>query len=169
MSKAKAGLIALAVLVLIQLVPVPRENPPVEEEVAAPSEVRQILRRSCYDCHSHETVWPWYSRIAPLSWLVAYDIREAREHLNFSTWNRYDDAKRRHKLEEAWEEVEEGEMPLWLYLPLHPEARLSQKDRDAIRAWVASTGADFERGESEEDEHEHDHKEVSDEPGASQG
>jgi inorganic triphosphatase YgiF len=151
MSKAKAGLVALAVLLLIQVIPVPRENPPVEEEVVAPPQVSQILRRSCYDCHSHETVWPWYAWVAPISWLVAYDVHEAREHLNFSAWNRYDAEKRRHKLKEVWEEVEEGEMPLGIYLPMHPEARLAQADREAIREWVASSGADLEHGESGDD------------------
>jgi len=61
-------------LIAIQLVPVPRSNPPAETEVAAPDPVRAVLRRACYDCHSGETVWPLYSRVAPASWLVAYDV-----------------------------------------------------------------------------------------------
>jgi hypothetical protein len=67
-------------------------------------------------------------------------VGEAREHLNFSSWNAYDAEERREKLEDAWEEVEEGEMPLWFYLPLHPDARLSEDDKRVLRAW--STGAD---------------------------
>ena len=72
----------LVVLLAIQLVPVQRSNPPVEAEVPAPENVRTILRRACYDCHSNETVWPWYSRIAPVSFLVASDVHEARAKMN---------------------------------------------------------------------------------------
>jgi mono/diheme cytochrome c family protein len=157
MTGQRVVMIVLAVLVLIQLVPVPRSNPAVEEEVAAPPQVKEILRRSCYDCHSNETVWPWYSRVAPVSWQLAYHVREARRHLNFSTWNRYDAGKRSHKLGEVWEEVEEGEMPLPIYLPMHPGARLSQADRDAIRDWVASTGAGPERDDEGHGDRDRDH------------
>jgi len=132
----------------IQLVPVPRENPPVREEVPAPAEVRAILERSCYDCHSHRVRWPWYSRVAPVSWLVAYDVAEAREHLNFSAWDRYDAKKRRENLEELWEEVEKGEMPLWYYLPMHPDARLSDADKQQLRSWAVG---DRVPGEGEDD------------------
>jgi len=126
---------ALAILVA-QLIPVERTNPPIEEEVPAPDAVREVLRRSCYDCHSNETRWPWYASVAPVSWLVTHDVSHAREHLNFSTWNRYDPEERAEKIEEAWEEVEEGEMPLWFYLPLHPDARLDPADRDLLRSWA---------------------------------
>ena len=139
--KLGAGVLALA-FAAIQFVPVERSNPPVEEEVPAPDDVRGILRRSCYDCHSNETAWPWYSRVAPLSWLVARDVEEGREHLNFSTWNRLDQGARAHALEEAWEEVDEGEMPLWFYLPLHPSANLSDDDRARLRAWAVGGSPD---------------------------
>ena len=128
-----AGVLLLA----IQLVPVSRDNPPVEQVVPAPPGVIQVLERACYDCHSHETRWPWYANVAPVSWLVADDVAEAREHLNFSTWNRYDEEEKREKLEEIWEEVEEGEMPLWFYVPLHPEAELSDSDEMLIQRWTA--------------------------------
>lgn len=127
---------AAILLLAIQLVPVDRDAPPVEEEVPAPPAVREILRRSCYDCHSHETSWPWYSYLAPVSWYVAGDVHEAREHLNFSTWNDYDEDERIDLLEEIWEEVEDREMPLEVYLLLHPSADLSESDREAIHAWV---------------------------------
>jgi hypothetical protein len=132
-------LLGLALFMLaIQLVPVPRTNPPVEEEVPAPADVRAVLGRSCYDCHSHETRWPWYAWVAPTSWLLAWDVSEAREHLNFSTWNRYDAEKRRELLEEAWEEVEEGHMPLRIYLWLHPDAKLGDAERELLRDWSES-------------------------------
>jgi hypothetical protein len=129
----------VAALVAIQFVPVVRSNPPVETEVPAPPEVRTVLRRSCYDCHSNETVWPWYSRVAPVSWLLANDVREGRRELNFSTWNRYTTQQQVKKLKESWEEVEEGEMPLWFYLPMHRDAVLSGNDRQTLHGWAVGT------------------------------
>lgn len=129
----------VVVFAAIQLVPGERTNPPVETEVPASEEVRLVLRRACYDCHSNETVWPWYSRIAPISWLLARDVAEGREALNFSTWNRLSHEKRVEAMHESWEEIEEGEMPPWFYLPPHPEARLSEEDRQLLRAWSGST------------------------------
>jgi hypothetical protein len=139
-----AGL--LLAFVAIQLVPVDRTNPPVETEVPATAEARSVLRRACYDCHSNETVWPWYSRIAPVSWLVARDVHEGREELNFSTWNRLETKDQVEAFHESWEEVEEGEMPLWFYLPAHPEARLSAQDRSVLRAWSLSTSGQASEG-----------------------
>jgi hypothetical protein len=133
-----AGLVLLGALLLAQLVPVDRGRPPVEGEVPAPPELRALLERSCYDCHSHETVWPWYGYVAPFSWLLAWDVREAREELNLSTWNRYSAKKQAKKREEMWEEVDHGHMPLWYYLPLHPEARLSDADRALLREWATA-------------------------------
>jgi hypothetical protein len=142
--------IVFAILVAIQFVPVDTTNPPVETEVPAPAEVATILERSCYDCHSNRSRWPWYSRVAPVSWLVAHDVAEAREHLNFSEWNRLDAKDQAKALEEIWEEVEEGEMPLWFYLPLHPEARLSPGDLERLRGWTG--GGDGHASP----EHDHD-------------
>lgn len=121
---------------LIQLIPVDLSNPPVEEDIPTSPEVKAILKRACYDCHSNETVWPWYSRIAPVSWLLLWDVTEGREELNYSAWNRYSAKEQSKKIHQSWEEVEEGEMPLWFYLPLHPEAALSDNDRAALREWA---------------------------------
>ena len=126
------------VLIGIQFIPVNRTNPPMEEEIVALPDVKAILKRACYDCHSNETIWPWYSQVAPASWLLAWDVAEGREELNFSTWNRYTQKKRDKIIKEIWEEVEEGEMPPWFYLPLHPDARLSENDHSVLRAWAAS-------------------------------
>ena len=126
-------------LIVMQFVPVERSNPPVEAEVPAPANVRAVLKRSCYDCHSNETRWPWYSHVAPVSWLVAHDVHEARKHLNFSTWNRYDPKRQAKKLNEAWEEVDEGEMPLWYYLAVHRDAVLSAEDKALLREWATAT------------------------------
>lgn len=135
--------IALALVVLLiaaQFVPVKRDNPPAQGEVPAPPEVRAVLERSCFDCHSRETRWPWYSHVAPVSWLLAYDVHEAREHMDFTAWDTYSEKKRRDHLEEIWEEVEAGSMPVFFYVPLHPEARLSPEDLALLRDWTHAAG-----------------------------
>jgi hypothetical protein len=137
----RLALVAVALVAAAQFVPVSRANPPVETDVPASAEVREVLKRACYDCHSNETVWPWYARVAPASWLVAWDVNEGREHLNFSTWNRLNDADRQHAFEEIQDEVESGAMPLPIYLPLHPEARLSDEDKAILAAWVRESTA----------------------------
>ena len=144
------GLVLL--FVILQLVPSPgAENPPVEEEVAAPPEVVQLLRRSCYDCHSHETAWPWYASVAPAKWLVRDHVEDARAELNFSTWNRYDAEELADKLEEVAEEVGEEHMPLRSYLILHGDARLTDAERRQLVDWAAGESqamADRDRGDA---------------------
>jgi hypothetical protein len=140
------GVVGLVVLfVLIQFIPVDRHNPPVESEISAPPEVKAILQRSCYDCHSNQTVWPWYSRIAPSSWMVASDVHEGREKLNFSTWDQYSTQKQVKKRQEIWEKVSEGEMPPWLYTLAHHGVRLSADDRAILRAWMPASQRHAER------------------------
>jgi hypothetical protein len=152
-TSAKIGIGGIAALAFAQLVPVSRENPPVEEELAAPPALRAVLERSCYDCHSNETRWPWYSRVAPVSWLVAHDVNHAREHLNFSTWNAYDEKERRENLEEALEEVEEGNMPLPPYLWLHSAAALSEGDVALLREFVTASGGSASGGDGGSHDH----------------
>ena len=115
-----------------------RRNPPVTGDLPAPADVHQLLRRACYDCHSRETVWPWYASIAPVSWLVAHDVDEGREKLDFSIWDTLGPGKRTKKLRESAKEVEEGEMPPWQYRLVHPEARLSEAERAQLLAWFAT-------------------------------
>lgn len=136
-TAASGTLVGLAVL--IQFLPVERTNPPVTREVLWDSEVtRDLARQSCYDCHSNETVWPWYSSVAPMSWLVAKDVVEGRTHLNFSTWDQPNEAP-----DEIIEMVEDGEMPLRKYTLLHPQARLSDEMRAAlVRGLRATLAAD---------------------------
>jgi hypothetical protein len=127
----------IAALTIIQIVPVKISNPPVETEIPAPEQIRAILHRACYDCHSNETVWPWYSNIAPISWLVTNDVREGRGEINFSTWNRYGPEKQSEKLRKAWEEIKGDKMPPLQYRLIHPEARLTAEDKSVLRVWVA--------------------------------
>ena len=130
-------------LVMIQFAPVDRSNPPVTGEVSAPDPVMAVLRSSCYDCHSNETRWPWYSRVAPISWRIAQHVREARGHLNFSVWQGMPSDDREHALEEIWEEVEKGAMPLSDYLRMHPEAQLTEPQREALRRWTEGQEPEF--------------------------
>ncbi|MFH1279398.1 MAG: heme-binding domain-containing protein [Candidatus Eisenbacteria bacterium] len=148
-SLKRAAVLAAAGIAGIQFVPVDRTNPPGRSEIAAPDDVLSLLRRSCFDCHSHETRWPWYSKVAPVSWLVAHDVHEARGRLNFSVWDGLSPGKRNHDLEEIWTEVSEGGMPLGKYLRLHPDARLSPGDLSLLREWTkggegGGTGEDRE-------------------------
>lgn len=137
MSWKRKLLISLAVLfAAAQLVPVSRTNPPVTGAIDAPPEVQQLLDRSCSDCHTNKTVWPWYSRVAPASWLVARHVRMGREELNFSEWADYSQRRRNRKFEEIEEYVEDGRMPLPIYLPLHSQARLSDADRGVLTGWA---------------------------------
>jgi hypothetical protein len=129
--------LALAVVALgIQFVPVQRTNPPVTADIEAPDDVHAILRRACYDCHSNETRWPWYAHVAPVSWLVAKDVAGGRRKMNFSDWGTYHVDRQETKIREIWEEVSEDEMPLAIYRPLHPEARLTDADRAILEQWA---------------------------------
>lgn len=132
----RKGLLGLVVaIVAIQLVPVDRANPPIAADVAAPANVRAVLKRACYDCHSNETTWPWYSRVAPVSWLVSRDVREGRKELNFSDWGSYAEKRQARKLKEVREQVADGEMPPWFYVAVHREAALSPEDKALLREW----------------------------------
>jgi Haem-binding domain len=141
--------------VAIQFVPVtgtenPKSQPPLPEK----PEVVAILKRACYDCHSHEVKWVWYTRVAPASWLVARDVIEGRKGINFSEWPE-DDDDRQFNREAVWESVEDGSMPLWFYTPLHPEAVLTDADKAILKAWA-------EAPEEEEEEEEGDEKDGAD-------
>ena len=131
----------VGVLVVIQVVRPDHVNPPVTGAIKAPPEVQALLKRSCFDCHSNETTWPWYSQIAPVSWLVARDVKEGRKHLNFSEWEGYEAARKAKKLEGVAGEVDEGGMPMEIYLPMHPEAKLSQGDRKVLVDWAKAGNA----------------------------
>jgi hypothetical protein len=140
-------LIALGLLVAIQLVPLPRTNPPVVADFDGPAEVERVLRRSCYDCHSNETAWGWTAYLAPVSWLVVRDVHRARDEYNLSEWGRMDPEDRAELPEKMVEMVEEGEMPLRPYLLIHPEARVSAADLAVLRAWAGTSGEAEEAGD----------------------
>jgi len=132
--KSVLGILAVG-LVGIQFIPVVRTNPPILAEIVAPEEVLTIFRRACYDCHSNETVWPWYSYVAPISWLMESDVKVGRGNVNFSEWNEYSEKLRSLKQYKIGKMVESREMPLWFYVPLHSEAKLSDEDIQLIVSW----------------------------------
>ena len=142
LRKAIIGIIIL--FVIIQLVPrnlpeVVKDNPDdLLKNNVVPAEIVSMLRASCYDCHSNETVYPWYSYVAPVSWLVKRDTRLGREHLNFSDWQTFEKADMASAYYEIAEEVGDGEMPMKIYPIMHADARLSDEQRKAIVNWAES-------------------------------
>jgi hypothetical protein len=144
----KPGLVVcIALLAVAQLFRPARENPPSDPALGlrATGHVTPgalaVIERSCRDCHSSETVWPWYSNVAPMSWLVANHVREGRREFNYSDWGSFRPDKVRHVLEKMCEEVMEGGMPLPSYLPMHPDARLSPDDVKALCSWAEAERA----------------------------
>ncbi len=135
--KIVLGLFALT-FIGIQFVPVERTNPSVIADFDGDPGIEALLRRACYDCHSNETHWPWYSAVAPASWSIVEHVDHGREELNFSLWGRMPRTQQDHKREECWEEVESGEMPHSGYVPLHPDARLSPEDLELLKAWATA-------------------------------
>lgn len=159
------GGIAALVLVL-QLVPVETTNPPVRAAMELPTgETGGVIRAACMDCHSNETVWPWYSKVAPMKFFIADHIEEGREHLNLSVWGEMSLEDRDHALEEVVEVVEEGEMPLASYTLLHSDAKLTDAQRALIVDWARAERArlrsagDMPRGEGDSGEGGHDAEE----------
>ena len=132
----RIGILLFLALIAMQFVPIERTNPPVESDVPAPPELKEVLRRACYDCHSNETRWPWYSRVAPVSFLIANDVKEGRSEVNFSQWSQYNGARKGKKLKEIAEQVEKGEMPQWYYVLIHTDAKLSAGDKEIIINWA---------------------------------
>lgn len=146
--------ITASVILLIQLVPVNRDNPPITSPIPMPDAVQGVVRQSCFDCHSNEVHWPWYAYVAPVSWLVTHDVEEARGHFNFSEDGTMSAEDLAGLSEEIWEEVEDGEMPLPKYLLLHPGARLTDEDKAILESWADSYAHEESSGG-----HHHDHDE----------
>jgi len=153
MKKIVIGVLIAIVLVflVLQLVPLGKQhaNPPVAQEPAWDSlQTRQLAQRACFDCHSNQTVWPWYSRIAPISWLITNDVLEGRSRVNFSQWGHGE-----QEVEEIGEAVQEGEMPPSYYMMLHPGANLSAAEKtELIKGFSATFGGSLFEGEEGGDE-----------------
>ncbi|MDQ7042126.1 MAG: heme-binding domain-containing protein [Sulfurimonas sp.] len=144
--KTKFLIVMVLIALAIQFVPYGKEhqNPPVlaQPEWDSPK-TKEIFTRACADCHSNETKWPFYSKIAPISWLVQYDVDEGREHFNVSMWG----IQKKNDGDEAKEEFEEGEMPPWFYVIAHPEAKLTPLESEIFMKGLVNTF-----GEEEDDD-----------------
>lgn len=132
---ACAGIVG-STLLIAQFVPVDRSNPPVTADFDGPPEIRAVLRAKCYDCHSHETTWPWYSWVAPMSWGVSDHVRDGRRELNFSQWGEYSASKQEDKIGEIYDEVFDGYMPLPSYLLIHPETKVTPEELALFERWL---------------------------------
>ena len=129
--------------VLIQFIPYGHDhiNAPVNAEPEWPNpETRTFAQRACFDCHSNETRWPWYSNIAPASWLIAHDVEEGRMHINFSDWDRPDE----QHADEFQKVFDENSMPPAQYLLLHPEARLSSEEKQKLHDGLIKIAESYE-------------------------
>jgi len=140
------GVSLVVLLVASQALRPARTNPPVDEtktmraNTTMSPEVAAILERACSDCHSYKTTWPWYSQIAPASWLLVSHVNDARRGMSLSDWGSYDPKKKARKLQDICEQVEEGDMPLTSYLLLHPAAKLSESDKKTLCDWTRQEG-----------------------------
>jgi hypothetical protein len=134
-------IVLICALVIAQLYRPAKTNPTsdasqsIESHLQVTPQVAAILDRSCYDCHSNKTRWPWYSNVAPVSWLVIDDVNEARQKMNLSEWGRYTNSDVEGLLKRICREVKSGGMPLPIYKPLHPSSKLSDNDVKLLCDW----------------------------------
>jgi len=126
----------------MQFIPVDRTNPSVDPShtiyatLELPPGVKVVFERSCRDCHSNETAWPWYSHVAPVSWVMAHDVHRARQKMNLSEWGSYTAQEKEDRLEEICEQVMNGDMPDRKYAIFHREARITRQEREAVCQWT---------------------------------
>jgi heme-binding protein len=139
---AQGGLALVLILVIgAQFVGADRTNPPTKAQAsllaqkAMTPDVRAILDRSCRDCHSNDTRWPWYSHIAPVSWILLQEVHDARDRMNYSNWTSYDSDDQDKFLNGMCKLTTKGRMPLPSYLWVHRDARLSDADVKTLCAW----------------------------------
>jgi hypothetical protein len=139
-SRLKQAAVVLIVLfAAAQLIRPNRTNPPIDASrtiqarLGTGNDLTPVLDRACRDCHSNRTVWPWYTQVAPVSWLMAYGVRQGRQAVNFSEWAAYDPERQQQLLDQSCKDVTAGKMP-GAYTYLHPEMRLSAQDVEAVCA-----------------------------------
>ena len=136
------AIVLIVLFVGIQFVRPALTNPPVDESqtivarAQVPSDVAAIFDRSCRDCHTNKTIWPWYTQIAPVSWWLKNHVNEGRSSLNLSEWGKLPPDRQDRKLRQICDEVQDGQMPLASYLPMHPAARLSEQDKQTLCDWT---------------------------------
>ena len=131
--------IIIALFLAMQLIQVDQNNPKQDKnlEIQAPKNIQTMFKNACYDCHSNQTKWPWYSSVAPVSWIVARHVKHGRKALDFTAWKNYTPEEKTKKLKAIYRTVY-GSMPLASYLSLHDEAMLSKEQREIIREWTGA-------------------------------
>jgi hypothetical protein len=140
----RSALIALAVFLILQAFRIDKSTKPADPAkdfilLNQPGEeLGNLLKNSCYDCHSNQASYPWYTNIAPVSWWIKHHINEGSEHLNFSEWSTYSSRKADHKLKECVEMLEESEMPLSSYVLMHGDAALSAEQSKQLTDYLSS-------------------------------
>lgn len=141
----RIGTTLLVLLILAQFKTIDktsRDNSPENDFIEIeefPKEVAELLKTACYDCHSNTTNYPWYSNIAPISWWIKKHVRRGTYKLNYSEWGSYDDGKRKQKKEESADYIRKGWMPIGTYKLAHPEARLTDEQRELLVNWLNPT------------------------------
>ena len=136
------AIILLVIVIGIQFVRPARSNPPVDEsqtivaQTQMTPEVASILDRSCRDCHTNKTVWPWYTNVAPVSWWLSNHVNDGRRSLNMSEWGKLPRDRQDRKLRQMCDEVQDGVMPLSSYTPMHPQAKLTEQDKKTLCDWT---------------------------------
>ena len=136
------AIVLVVAFIGIQFVRPVRTNPQVDEgqtifaRTQMTPQVSAILDRSCRDCHSNKTDWPWYTNVAPLSWWISNHVADGRKDLNLSEWGRLARDRQDRKLRQICDEVSDGVMPLSSYLPMHPQAKLSAEDKKILCDWT---------------------------------
>lgn len=134
----KMLVVLLVAFIIIQFFPIDKTNPPVDAGMDflkikhTPEPIAKIITTSCYDCHSNESKYPWYSNIAPASWFLQNHIKEGRKHLNFSTFAMYEPKRQIKKMEECVELIEKHEMPLESYYIGHQDAKITDIQRQEL-------------------------------------
>ena len=143
----KVGIVLILVLIVIQFIRPARNTSSgisandISAFATVPANVQQVLSRACYDCHSNNTRYPWYSNIQPVAWYLAHHVTEGKRELNFNEFGSYSHKKQVHKLQEMVNEIKEGEMPLSSYTLIHSDARLSEADKTLLINWADSVAA----------------------------
>jgi cytochrome c551/c552 len=136
------AIVLIVVFVAIQFVRPAMTNPPVDEsqtiiaKAQAPPDVASVFDRSCRDCHTNKTVWPWYTNVAPVSWWLANHVNDGRRSLNMSEWGKLPNDRQERKLRQICDQVQDGMMPLSSYTPMHPAAKLSEQDKKTLCDWT---------------------------------
>lgn len=156
----KVLLVLLVVFIAIQFFPTQKNVSTAQQPnninnvYSVPADVDNILKTSCYDCHSNNTKYPWYNRTQPVAWFLAWHVKEGKQKLNFDEFATYADNKRAHKLDEVREVIQKGEMPLTSYTLIHTDAKLSDAQKQTLINWVNTLVPPEAEGGSAEDNHD---------------